>query len=113
MKILMPNHFPLQGSGSGIYPLNVAMELVRGGHEVMAIVPEHQPVSDYPFETRTILFNDPEDAEQGPTQLDFDFPCSTTHPKSNTQLFHVEHFRNSRISFSPPSQLHPCEGLHV
>ena len=31
MRILMPNHFPLQGSGSGIYTLNVAQELVKLG----------------------------------------------------------------------------------
>jgi len=84
MKVLMPNHFPLQGSGSGIYALNVAMELMRAGHEVMAIVPEHEPVSEYPFETRTILFRDPDSADQDPAQLDFNFPCFTTHPKSNT-----------------------------
>ena len=57
MKILMPNHFPLQGSGSGIYTLNVALELLRAGHEVMVIVPDHQPVDEYPFETKTILFS--------------------------------------------------------
>ncbi|MDP6045842.1 MAG: glycosyltransferase [Phycisphaerae bacterium] len=81
MKILMPNHFPLQGSGSGIYAMNVAAELVQAGHEVMAIVPEHEPISDYPFETRTILFDN---GAGNDAQLDFNFPCFTTHPKSNT-----------------------------
>ncbi|MBT3199412.1 MAG: glycosyltransferase [Phycisphaerales bacterium] len=80
----MPNHFPLQGSGSGIYAMNVALELVNAGHEVMVIVPEHQPVNDYPFETRTILFTDPDTTGQQNAQLDFNFPCFTTHPKSNT-----------------------------
>ena len=37
MKVLIPNHFPLQGSGSGIYTLNVASELVRAGHEVLVM----------------------------------------------------------------------------
>ncbi|MDP6544971.1 MAG: glycosyltransferase family 4 protein [Phycisphaerae bacterium] len=81
MKILMPNHFPLQGSGSGIYALNVALELLRAGHEVMAIVPEHRPVDEYPFETRAIIFRDPDGAGGG-AQLDFNFPCFTTHPRS-------------------------------
>ncbi|MDP6637373.1 MAG: glycosyltransferase [Phycisphaerae bacterium] len=81
MKILMPNHFPLQGSGSGIYAMNVATELVRAGHEVIAIVPEHAPVDEYPFETRTILFSN---GSGNDAQLDFNFPCFTTHPKSNT-----------------------------
>ena len=84
MKILMPNHFPLQGSGSGIYALNVARELLRAGHEVMAIVPEHQPVNDYPFETRTIIFRDPDGNAGGESRLDFNFPCFTTHPRSTT-----------------------------
>ena len=83
MKILMPNHFPLQGSGSGIYALNVALELLRAGHEVMAIVPEHRSVDEYPFETRTIIFSDGSGG-QGETQLDFNFPCFTTHPRSST-----------------------------
>jgi len=83
MKILMPNHFPLQGSGSGIYALNVALELLRAGHEVMAIVPEHRPVGEYPFETRTIIFNDGSGGNIEP-QLDFNFPCFTTHPRSTT-----------------------------
>jgi len=84
MKILMPNHFPLQGSGSGIYALNVALELLKAGHEVMAIVPEHRPVDEYPFETRTIIFRDPAGAGGGESLLDFNFPCFTTHPHSTT-----------------------------
>ena len=68
MKILMPNHFPLQGSGSGIYALNVALELLRAGHEVMGIVPEHRPVDEYPFETRTIIFRDPAGRGEGETR---------------------------------------------
>ncbi len=55
MKILMLNHFPLQGSGSGIYTLNVAKELLKMGHEVMVIVPEHAAVNEYPFMTKTII----------------------------------------------------------
>lgn len=85
MKVLMPNHFPLQGSGSGIYTLNVATELVNAGHEVMVITPDHQPVHDSPFPTRTILFsNGNNDAE-----LDFNFPCFTTHPRSKTTFYEL------------------------
>ncbi|MCP4377748.1 MAG: glycosyltransferase family 4 protein, partial [bacterium] len=87
MKILMPNHFPLQGSGSGIYAMNVALELVRAGHEVMAIVPEHEPVNDYPFETRTILFRS--DSGCNEAVLDFNFPCFTTHPRSTTTFLEL------------------------
>jgi len=82
----MPNHFPLQGSGSGIYALNVALELLKAGHEVLAIVPEHQAVDEYPFETRTIIFNSGQN--EGP-RLDFNFPCFTTHPRSTTTFFEL------------------------
>ena len=59
MRILIPNHFPLQGSGSGIYTLNLAQELVRAGHEVLVIVPEHEPIPPdrYLFPVEVILFN--------------------------------------------------------
>lgn len=85
----MPNHFPLQGSGSGIYTLNVAQELVRLGHEVLVIVPDHHsvPPETYPFPTQTILFSDGEnDAE---AEVDFNFPCFTTHPRSITTFYEL------------------------
>ncbi len=84
MKILMPNHFPLQGSGSGIYTLNVASELVKAGHEVMVIVPDHHPVDDIPFPTKTILFNNGNNQN---AELEFNFPCFTTHPRSDTTFY--------------------------
>ncbi len=89
MKILMPNHFPLQGSGSGIYTLNVAQELVRMGHEVLVIVPDHQPVppGTYPFPTQTIIFNDGQNGDVA--EVDFNFPCFTTHPRSVTTFYEL------------------------
>ncbi|MBW1846780.1 MAG: glycosyltransferase family 4 protein [Deltaproteobacteria bacterium] len=86
MKILMPNHFPLQGSGSGIYTLNVALELLRAGHEIMVIVPDHQPVNEYPFTTKTIIFSNGDDHH---SQLDFNFPCFTTHPCSTKTFYEL------------------------
>ena len=86
MKILMPNHFPLQGSGSGIYTLNVATELVEAGHEVEVIVPDHRKVADATFPTRTILFR-PDEGEPEDGALDFNFPCFTTHPRSVTTFY--------------------------
>lgn len=82
----MPNHFPLQGSGSGIYTLNVALELLDAGHEVMVITPAHQPVRDSPFPVRTILFSNGENAR---AELDFNFPCFTTHPRSTTTFYEL------------------------
>jgi glycosyltransferase involved in cell wall biosynthesis len=78
----MPNHFPLQGSGSGIYTLNVAQELVRLGHEVLVIVPDHEasPPGDYPFQVEVILFDN--GGNSAVAEVDFNFPCFTTHPRS-------------------------------
>ena len=41
MKILLINHFPLQGSGSGVYVANIAKSLEQKGHEVCIIMPEN------------------------------------------------------------------------
>lgn len=84
MRVLVPNHFPLEGSGSGIYTQNVARELVAKGHQALTICPDHQQEAGYPFETRTILFTPDEGAETGGERLPFNFPCFTTHPRSST-----------------------------
>lgn len=89
MRVLMPNHFPLQGSGSGIYTLNVAQELLKLGHEVLVIVPDHAqvPTEIYPFPTRTIIFSNGENEDIAET--DFNFPCFTTHPRSVTTFYEL------------------------
>jgi len=46
MKVLMINHFPLEGSGSGTYTKNLAMQLAKQGHEVCVILPEN--TADFP-----------------------------------------------------------------
>ena len=83
MKILLMCHFPLTGSGSGVYTLNIAHALAKLGHEVRIIVPENQPPEDYgAFGVHPVYFN-------GCTEeaLGFNFPCFTTHPRS-TQTFY-------------------------
>ncbi len=89
MKILMPNHFPLQGSGSGIYTLNVAQELVRLGHEVLVIIPDHEPVppGTYEFPTQTMIFSNGQNGDIA--EVDFNFPCFTTHPRSVTTFYEL------------------------
>jgi len=82
----MPNHFPLQGSGSGIYAMNVAQELVKAGHAVPVVVPEHQVVEGRPFQVKTIVFSNGENENP---QLDFNFPCFTTHPRSSTTFYEL------------------------
>ena len=41
MKILMINHFPLAGSGSGTYTKNLAVHLAALGHDVTVVLPEN------------------------------------------------------------------------
>lgn len=39
MKVLLINHFPLEGSGSGTYTKNIALHLQKRGHEVVRRLP--------------------------------------------------------------------------
>jgi len=80
MKVLLINHFPLQGSGSGIYTMNIAQELVKEGHKVFVIDIDNQyDTSDYPFQRRTIICDKKKNADP---DMEFNFPCFTTHPRS-------------------------------
>lgn len=86
MKILMINHFPLEGSGSGTYTKNLATQLAKLGHEVCVIlpvnttgIPQYDGVRLHPvFFTNT----DSANPEYIAGALDFNFPCFTTHPVS-------------------------------
>lgn len=81
MKILMINHFPLTGSGSGVYTMNIAKSLKNKGHEVCIIMPEN--ISNYDkvdgIKLHPVFFKNTEEIEG---QLPFNFPCFTTHPRS-------------------------------
>lgn len=87
MRVLLMNHFPLQGSGSGVYTMNIARALARKGHEVCIIMPENQVLDtlrEDSIEYHPVYFNDcTADA------LDFDFPCFTTHPRSVTTFYEL------------------------
>lgn len=85
MKVLLINHFPLQGSGSGIYTLNIALELVKRGNEVFVIdIDNRLDDEDYPFLRKTILCDKTKNANP---DLDFNFPCFTTHPRSKNTYY--------------------------
>ncbi len=85
MKILMINHFPLEGSGSGTYTKNLATQLVKLGHEVCVIlpvntidIPQYEGVRLHP-----VYFTNPDDPHAtDENALPFNFPCFTTHPVS-------------------------------
>lgn len=82
MRILLINHFPLQGSGSGVYVANIAKSLEKKGHKTCIISPEN-----------TSKFSDIEDIRTHPVffkfeeeivnQQNFNFPCFDPHPRSS------------------------------
>ena len=87
MRILMINHFPLEGSGSGTHTKNLATQLVKLGHEVCVILPEN--TVDFPeyegVRLHPVFFTNPDDPLAACAgALPFNFPCFTTHPVSLT-----------------------------
>ncbi len=90
MRVLLINHFPLSGSGSGVYVANVARELLELGHQAMVLCPDTVPPEpgEYPFPVETITCPGPGRAEgSGKTSLSFPFPCFTTHPRSSRTFY--------------------------
>ena len=83
MKVLLINHFPLEGSGSGTYTKNIALHLRKRGHEVAVIFPENQPFPMLPgIQMHPVMFS------KGKVQRDelpFNFPCFTTHPQRSEE----------------------------
>lgn len=81
MKILLINHFPLEGSGSGVYVANIAQNLVKRGHDVCIIMPENttkiKEVAN--VKIHPVYFKGQEAIEG---QVNFNFPCMDPHPRS-------------------------------
>ena len=86
MKILLINHFPLEGSGSGIYTKNLAKELVEIKHQVKVIFPENRKVLPNNYEIRPIMFKGKNNKDY---ELDFNFPCFTSHPRSSNTFYEL------------------------
>lgn len=84
MKVLLINHFPLAGSGSGTYTKNLAVHLAERGHEVTVLLPENtEEFDELPGVRLCPVFFTPENGS--PVRkgaLPFNFPCFTTHPRS-------------------------------
>lgn len=121
MKVLLINHFPLAGSGSGVYTMNIAKSLKSKGHDVCVIMPEvttsfeqEQGIKYHP-----VYFNGGEVIEG---QLPFNFPCFTTHPHSVNNFFdltdeeikqYIEKFREAireEVETFEPDLIH---GQHI
>lgn len=85
MRILLVNHFPLEGSGSGTYTLNLAQHLAKRGNQVCVVLPENREPSPLEgVELRPVYFTPDTGAAPAPDALPFNFPCFTTHPRSLT-----------------------------
>lgn len=88
MRVLLMNHFPLQGSGSGVYTVNIARALVRKGHEVCIIMPENEVLAELDVDgirLHPVYFD-----SCSTDALDFDFPCFTTHPRSVMTFYELD-----------------------
>lgn len=81
MKILLLNHFPLTGSGSGVYTKTIAEGLVKNNHEICIIMPENEKINNdnSKIKIHPVYFKNKEKIEGA---LPFNFPCFTTHPRS-------------------------------
>lgn len=88
MRVLLMNHFPLQGSDSGVYTVNIARALVRKGHEVCIIMPENEVLAELDVDGIRLhpVYFDSCSADA----LDFDFPCFTTHPRSVMTFYELD-----------------------
>jgi len=88
MKILLINHFPLEGSGSGTYTRNIAVHLTKLGHQVSIIFPENVSTFSSPDGVRKhpVFFTGKENIEGA---LPFNFPCFTTHPRSSFTFYEM------------------------
>ena len=86
MKVLMINHFPISGSGSGTYTRNIAVHLIKKGHELSIAMPENtRKFSNVPGVRMYPVFFSYEEAIAN--ALPFNFPCFTTHPRSTMTFF--------------------------
>ncbi len=82
MNVLLINHFPLLGSGSGVYVTNIARSLEKRGHKVCIIMPENTTKISHIDNVKIHpIFFKREEVIKG--QLDFNFLCFDPHPRSD------------------------------
>jgi len=89
MRVLLINHFPIDGSGSGTYTRNIAVHLSKKGHEVNVIMPENTiHYDEIPGVKMHPVFFRHEETIEG--ALPFNFPCFTTHPRSVMTFYELD-----------------------
>lgn len=83
MKVLFINHFPLTGSGSGVYTANLAKSLERKNNDVAIIFPENrEKYEEYEGIKLYPVFFKGNNGLPNKNSVDMNFPCFTTHPRS-------------------------------
>jgi glycosyltransferase involved in cell wall biosynthesis len=65
---------------------NIAKELMKLGHEVLVITPEHSEVKEE-FPTSSIIFRGSQNKDY---HVPFNFPCFTTHPVSTNTFYELK-----------------------
>lgn len=78
MRILLVNHAPFEGSGSGTSTYELALGLVHAGHEVRCLLAADRAEIETPFPVHAVVCS----AEHAAADLPFDFPTWTWHPGS-------------------------------
>ncbi len=88
MKILIINHSPFIGSGSGIYTMNIAKSLKEAGQDVRVITaanslqfPDMGDIGVHP-----IFFKYQDDVEG---QIEFNVPCFDQYPTSDIVFYNL------------------------
>jgi len=86
MRILIINHSPLIGSGSGIYTMNIAKELKKADEEVKVITAANS--LDFPdmdgIEIHPIFF---ENGYKAKNVINFNVPCFDQYPTSDVVFY--------------------------
>ena len=86
MKILIINHSPLIGSGSGIYTMNIAKALKRAGQDVKIITAANS--LEFPkmegIDIRPIYFENNYEADN---VINFNVPCFDQYPTSDVVFY--------------------------
>ena len=88
MKILIINHSPFIGSGSGIYTMNIAKSLKRASQDVAVITAANS--IDFPdmegIKIHPIFFKYKDYVEN---QIDFNVPCFDQYPTSDVVFYNL------------------------
>lgn len=89
MKILIINHSPFIGSGSGIYTMNIAKSLRDAGQEVKVITAansiEFPDMGD--IKIHPIFFKYKDNIKN---QIEFNVPCFDQHPTSDIVFYNLD-----------------------